>query len=176
MYLGGGKASRSPSSPTPVTSNFSQIYFSSSLTSKALPVCISHEPTRELLPPHFLVSLLFALKTPPTSKLQHASVCHFCSFPSNPYSYRYRLGGEWLESSPGEKDLGVLIDERFSMSWQGAFAAQKMNSILSCTKRSVTSRLPLYSAFMRPHLEYCVHSGAPNTQTWSCWSRSRGGP
>ena len=39
--------------------------------------------------------------------------------------HRYRLGGEWLESSSEEKDLGVLIDERFSMSWQYALTAQK---------------------------------------------------
>jgi len=80
--------------------------------------------------------------------------------------HQYSLGMDLLESSSAERDLGVLVEDKLTMSQQCTLAAMKASGILGFIKRSVASRsrevpLPFYSALVKPHLEYYVQFWAP---------------
>ena len=68
------------------------------------------------------------------------------------------------------------------MSLQCALATQKASLSLGCIKSSVTSRLrevilPLYSALVWPHLEYCVQIWSPQfRRETDLLEHIRGGP
>jgi len=89
---------------------------------------------------------------------------------------KYKSGEEWLESSPAERDLGVLVSSRLHMSQQRAVGAWRANPILGCIKHNITSRakgviIPLYPALVRPHLEYCVQFWAPRFKVCLVWRK-----
>jgi len=107
--------------------------------------------------------------------------CKVLHLGSNNPMHQYRLGADLVESSSAERDLGVLGDDRLTMSQQCALAAKKANGILGCIQSSVASRaretlLPLYTALVRPHLDTVSSSGLPSSRKMrSYWRESSGG-
>ena len=62
-----------------------------------------------------------------------------------------------------ESDLGILITDEMKWSKQCNSAAAKAMSVLGMIKRTLNKEvfLTLYSTYIRPHLEYCIHVCAP---------------
>ena len=78
--------------------------------------------------------------------------------------HKYKMGDIWLHSSPCERDLGVLVNNKVNISQQCDMAAKKANAILGCIGRSIESRTVvanLWHACQRWHSEPFLWAHAP---------------
>ena len=85
--------------------------------------------------------------------------------------HQSRLGNDLLDRSSAEKDLGVLVDNRLTMSQQYALVAKKANGILGCIKNSRLREVipPPLLCWVSPHLDCGAGRGC---QEW-LWNLCR---
>ena len=81
----------------------------------------------------------------------------------------YNMGGNELETTIAERDLGVTIDDKLDLGKHIKSIVAKANRMLGLIKISFACLdkamfLNLYLVLVRPHLEYCV-------QVWSPYKR-----
>ena len=72
----------------------------------------------------------------------------------------------YLEETKVERDLGVIISNDLKFNEQMANVVQKANGVLAMIKRTFKhwnafNFRKLYSAIVRPHLEYCITAWNP---------------
>ena len=76
------------------------------------------------------------------------------------------IGTNELPEHTTVRDLGVIMDSSFTPARQCAEAANRARRALFVLKGAVSNRtpevwIPLYCAYVRPHLEYCVQAWSP---------------
>lgn len=82
---------------------------------------------------------------------------------------QYWLGGNVLDSTSCEKDLGVWISSDLKLTHHITEACKKANRMLGMIKRTIVYKNPhilatLYKSLVRPHLEYCCSAWSPYYQ------------
>ncbi len=88
----------------------------------------------------------------------------------NNQRYKYTMGGEQLEVTEEERDIGVNMTSSLKPSQQCKKAARTAQTVLSQLARAFHFRdqhvFPrLYFQYVRPHLEYAVSAWAPWYET-----------
>ena len=78
----------------------------------------------------------------------------------------YHMGGKLLEEVEEEKDLGVIMSNKFKVDKQCVKVAKKANQVLGMIYRTFTCKnkqiiLKLYKSLVRPHLDFCCQVWRP---------------
>ena len=94
--------------------------------------------------------------------------CHVLHLGTDNPHYEYRMGPAVLESTNVEKDLGVWIDEDLSFEHHIETQVAKANRMVGLIRRTFTyldteTMTKLFTALVRPHLEYAVTAWSPCT-------------
>ena len=87
------------------------------------------------------------------------------------YCHRYQVGGTEIEHTFEESDLGVIIDYELTFAEHIAQKVRKANSIVGIIRRSFAclqkdTFVKLFTAFVRPHLEYCQAIWSPHLRKY----------
>ena len=100
----------------------------------------------------------------------NADKCHVLTlgkFENIRHTHRYNVSAEELEHVFSEKDLGVTFDESMTFSEHISNKVKVANAIVGQIRSSFTfldgeTFKRLYTAFVRPHLEYCQSVWSPH--------------
>lgn len=104
----------------------------------------------------------------------HPDKCHVLTigkYSNIKHAHQYKLGGKELEHVFVEKDLGIMVDSELSFEEHISRQVNKANSMLGLIKRSFDHLRPaafrsLYTAFVRPHLEYAQSVWQPKLRRY----------
>ena len=68
--------------------------------------------------------------------INNVDKCKVLHIGSNQHYRQYRLGGDFITVSDAEKDLSILIDNKFTFHKQCSTAVNKANKLLGIIRRS----------------------------------------
>ena len=93
--------------------------------------------------------------------------CKVMHFGSRNPKHQYTMGGQVLEVTEEERDIGVMVTNNLKPSTQCSKAARTAKAVLGQISRAFHYRdrhifMRLYTQYVRPHLEF-------STQAWAPW-------
>ncbi|XP_051876029.1 RNA-directed DNA polymerase from mobile element jockey isoform X1 [Pristis pectinata] len=93
--------------------------------------------------------------------------CAVVHFRSRNKRADYYLGGEKIQSTGVQRDLGVLVQNTLKVNHQVGSVVKKVNAMLAVISKGIVYKskevlMRLYGALVRPHLEYCAQFWAPH--------------